>query len=314
MQLWALIVDGFREALDRKIFWVLVGITLLICVALLSIGFEGDHVSFMFGLWKPQTDHYNPAFELGRSHITGIVVYLAMDFFLGWVGVILMIIATASVFPTMMERGTIDVLLAKPMSRSKLFLYKYISSMVFVLLQATVFVVLTFLIMGLRWEVWVPGYLLCIPLLVLLFSYVYCVSVYVAVKTRSVVAAILLSLGAWVFFAMPKTAVDVFESFPDLQEHKTIYRAVRVVSWIPPKTADIPYLAARWSRAGTSLDIFPTSMMEANDSPAQMDMERAREMEAQQLKMNPAYSIGSSLLFEAVVLLLAMWSFARSDY
>jgi len=51
MQLWALIVDGFREALDRKIFWVLVGITLLICVALLSIGFEGDHVSFMFGLW-----------------------------------------------------------------------------------------------------------------------------------------------------------------------------------------------------------------------------------------------------------------------
>ena len=42
--------------------------------------------------------------------------------------------------------------------------------------------------------------------------------------------------------------------------------------------------------------------------------ERARELEQRELLKDPFLSIGSSLLFEAVILLWAMAGFMRRDY
>lgn len=313
MQFWALLVDSIRESLNRRIFWVLIIMTFVVALAMASIGFDGDNVTILFGMWETQSEHFNPLSGFGRSRLLGAVIYIVMSMFLGWIGIILIIVATASFFPSLMERGTIDVLLAKPISRSRLFLYKYVASLAFVLIQATVFVGLTFLVMGLRWKLWAPGYLLSIPLIVLLFSYVYCVSVLTAVKTRSATAAILISLMAWVIYVSPTLTLVTFEKFPTLKKHRGWYETVRVLSWILPKTGDIPYIAARWAEAGTSIDIMPLDQMP--ESPQEREeIERARELEQRELNKNPWVSIGSSLLFEAVVVMLAMASFSRKDY
>lgn len=314
MQLWAILLDSFREARDRRIFWVLVLITLCVALAMASVGFEGTRISILFGLWDVDTERFSPLTMLGRSRLAGILVYGLMDVILGWLGITLMIIATAGVFPAMMEKGAIDVLLGKPISRSRLFLYKYLSGMTFVIIQATFFVGLTFLVVGWRWGVWMPGYLVSIPLLALLFSYVYCVSVLVAVATRSTVAAILLSIASWAVFALVHQAPGFFEQFPELKSHATTYRAVRVVSWIPPKTGDITYLAARCANAGPSLDMMPATVTQSGTDEDRAAMRRGQDWEATQLELNPLYSIGSSLLFEAVIVLIALWKFRRADF
>lgn len=314
MQLWAIILDSLRESRDRKIFWVLVILTLIIGLAMLSVGFKGDQIQLFFGLWDLDFGYYNPSSDLGPSRLTGLVVYGLLAGMLGSIGMVLMIVATASVFPSLMASGTIDSLLSKPIGRPRLFLYKYLATMTFVLLQATIFVGVTFLVMGLRWGVWRPGYLLSVPLVVLLFSYVYCVSVLVAVKTRSTVAAILVSLGAWVCFALVHNLPMVFDAFPSLKEHKLIYNTIRVVHWIPPKTGDFQYLAARLAGAGTGADAFPPSVARGGRPQDQALMQLAREMEEKELLKDPVASIGSSLLFELVVVLLAMWIFVRRDY
>jgi ABC-type transport system involved in multi-copper enzyme maturation permease subunit len=314
MQLWALIVDSFRESVDRKIFWVLIGVTLLVVLAMLSVGFDGEDVSLFFGMWSTKTEQFNPLKDVGRENLVGFVVYFLASTVMGWIGITLMIIATAGAFPAFMERGALDVILAKPISRLRLFLYKYLSTMVFVVLQGVIFFGLTFLVMGLRWGVWVPGYLFCIVLLVLLFSYLYCVSVLVAVKTRSTVAAILLTLMAWAVFAMVHQAPLIFDEFPELKERRTLYTAVRVASWIPPKTGDFPYLAARWSQAGASIDAVPLIDTAAVSDLDRDELDRARQVELQEMDKSQVRSIGSSLLFEAVVVLWAMWVFARKDY
>ncbi|MCK4660277.1 MAG: ABC transporter permease [Phycisphaerae bacterium] len=314
MQFCALIVDSLRHALDRKLFWILVAITVLVTLMMLSIGFEGGKVSLFFGLVEAEVDSYDPLAASGKARLVGVVIYGLMDFFLGWVGITLVIIATAGLFPAMMESGVIDVVLSKPISRPVLFLYKYLASMVFVLIQAVLFVGFTFLVMGLRWGVWVPGYLLCIPLLVLLFSYVYCVSVLVAVLTRSTLAVILISLGAWVVFSGVRQAPAIFDTFPELQKHHVTHQVVRAVSWIPPKTADVTYLAAKWSNAGTSLDIIPASAMEDVSAAERGQLERSNQWEKEQLEISAFSSIGSSLLFEVFVVLLAMWKFTRMDF
>jgi len=313
LQLWTIIVDGFRESLDRKIFWVLIGLSVLIALMMLSIGFESDRVTFCFGLFDAQSDHFNPLTGIGRSSIIGGVVYFLLSALVGWVGVVLMIIATAGAFPAFMQRGAIDVVLAKPISRPRLFFYKYVSGLVFVFVQGVFFVGLTFLVMGLRWGIWAPGYLLAALLLVLLFSYLYCVSVLVSVESRSAVAAVLVTISAWVVFAVVHQGPQIFELNPDLKQHTRLYAAVRVMSWIPPKTGDFEYLAAKWAGAGTSVDVLPKNLaVQPGADPEQL--RRAERVEQRELEKSPVYSIGSSLLFEAVILLLAMRAFVRHDY
>ncbi|RME41553.1 MAG: ABC transporter permease [Planctomycetota bacterium] len=313
MQLWALIVDAFRESLDRKIFWVMAAISVLIALTILSVGIESDRVTLLFGTWEIETKHFDPLSGLGQRRLMALIVFVLLDLFLGWTGMILMIIATAGMFPSMMERGRIDVLLSKPLGRPRLFLYKYIAGMVFVFVQASIFVGLTFLVIGFHWGLWVPGYLAAIPLLVLLFSYLYCVSVLVAVRTRSASAAVLLTIAAWVLFSVPTSVRQTFESFPKLKEHERLYRIVKVASWIPPKTSDITYFAARWAKAGTSLDIVPEEVM-AGDDVDRSELDRARNLEEKEKRKSPWLSIGSSLLFEGCILLWGMAIFCRQDY
>lgn len=312
MQFWAIIVDGFRESRDRKIFWVVLLISVIVAAAMACVSVGDGEINILFGAWVHDISEYPTVARHGESALVGVAIYWFMDLFLGWIGMMLIIVATANIFPAMMERGAVDVLVSKPISRTRLFLYKYAGSLVFVFVQATIFVVLTFLVMGLRWSTWVPGYLWCIPLLVLLFSYVNCVSVLIGVKTGSSLAAVLLTLGAWFFFVCPKIALDAMDSIPEFKtEDSRVYQAVKVVSWIPPKTSDITYLAARAADAVPSVDLMPSTVTEQSP-PGQM--EAAREIEEKEFAKSPVASIGSSLAFEAVVLGLALWIFVRRDF
>lgn len=309
MQFWALIVDGFRESRDRMIFWVMLIITLLAAVAMFCVGFEPGKVSFLFGLWEVETERFTGLSGLRADLIASIVVDLILDLVFGWVGVTLAIVATAGFFPAFMERGAIDVVLSKPIARWRLFLGKYLGGMVFVLFHATIFVVLTFLVVGCRWHVWLPGYLLTIPLMVVLFSYLYCISVLVAVYYRSTVAAVVITIFAWMAFFGVQVTGDAFEEYPSWKENRTAYRAVRLARWFVPKTQDITYLAKNWTGAAIATDLLP------EPSYADRDLvDRAEAIEAERMAMSPVLTIGSSLLFEAAIVLLAMWKFSRRDY
>lgn len=317
MQFWALIVDSFRESLDRKIFWVMAVISVLIAAAMFCIGFEPGKIVILFGTWEVATDKFTIGGDIRPDRVATLTVTVIMELALGWQGIILAIIATAGFFPAFIERGSIDVLLSKPMPRWQIFLGKYFGSMVFVFVQALIFVILTFVVVGLRWGAWLPGYLWAIPLVVLLFSYIYCVSVWVAVHLRSTVAAVLISLGAWMMFAGVQTTVDAFEAYPRFQRYQTVYTAFRAARWIVPKTQDITYLAAKWSGAGTSDEVLPVPAAEIPDNDYDSEtetIERFSAVERRRMNMNPVHTIGSSLLFEALVVMLAMWKFSRTDY
>ena len=257
MQFWALIVDSFRESRDRKIFWVMLVIETVIAAAMACLSFEPGKLNILFGVWEIKTNQFTQLAGLRHDLIASLAVHFIMDMVLGWMGVTLALVATAGFFPTLLERGAIDVVLAKPLSRSTLFLGKYLGSTVFVLIQAVFFVAVTFVVIGIRWGTWMPGYLLTIPLLVLLFSYIYCVSAWVGVVYRSTVAAVLLGLGAWVFFAGVQATGDVFDVFPAWKENRWAYDAVRAARWCIPKTHDITYLAAKWSAGGLTTELVP---------------------------------------------------------
>ena len=51
MPYWALLLDSFRESRDRKIFRLMLAISLFSAAAMFCVGFEPGRVSVLFGLW-----------------------------------------------------------------------------------------------------------------------------------------------------------------------------------------------------------------------------------------------------------------------
>src|SRR5258705_12779130 len=83
----------------------------------------------------------------------------------------------ASIFPDFTAGGSVDLYLSRPISRLRLFLTKYATGLLFVALQVAVFASACFLVIGIRGGAWEPRIFLSIPLVVLVFSLLFCICV-----------------------------------------------------------------------------------------------------------------------------------------
>jgi ABC-type transport system involved in multi-copper enzyme maturation permease subunit len=115
----------------------------------------------------------------------------------GTLGLLLALVWTAGFVPMFLEPSAASVLLAKPLARWQLLLGKYFGVLTFVGFQVVLFVVLTWLALGVRTHVWNMTYWWCIPLLLLQFAIFYSFSVLLAVTTRSTVACVFGSVLIW---------------------------------------------------------------------------------------------------------------------
>ena len=193
-QTLALFVDAYREMNARKMFWITLILSGLVVVAFALIGITEKGLKVMF--WEIE-------FPINTSDLSPetfyklVFVYFGIGFWLAWVAAILALISTASIFPDFIAGGSIDLVLSKPIGRMRLFLTKYVTGLMFVGLQVTVFSVASFVVIGLRGGAWEPGLLLAIPLVVCFFSYLFAVCVVIGLLTRSTVASLLLTLLFW---------------------------------------------------------------------------------------------------------------------
>ena len=102
-------------------------------------------------------------------------------------------VITAFFIPNMLRKGTVDLLLVKPIHRTTLLIYKYIGGLAFMFLNTTFVVVGIWVILGLRTGLWGTGFLACIPVLTFQFALYYAVSTLAGVVTRSSIVAILMT-------------------------------------------------------------------------------------------------------------------------
>jgi hypothetical protein len=250
-----------------------------------------------------------------RGLISVILSSLFVDYYVGWVACILALISTAGIFPAMLEKGNIDSILARPISRWKVFFAKYVGSLFFMLVQASFFIILLFVVVGLRWKVWFPGLLWSIPLLVLLFSYLYCVCVAFGLWTRSGMASLLLTLAVWLIpFTGIQYGYEVSHSVLWMQDLHKVQRATEILQWVVPNTTGVVRIVQ-----GAMDDTDPKEMasaFQANQGllPSKEELDYALEFETRMLARPWYYWVGPSLLFECVVLVLTGWRFSRKDF
>lgn len=120
-----------------------------------------------------------------------------MEFFVGIVAVFVAILVTAAIIPHTLEAGSIELLLSKPVSRTLLFLSKFVGGCAFILVNAAYLIGGLWLLAGWRLGVWNHRLLLCIPIFLFLFAVYYSVSALAGVIWRSAIVSVIVTILFW---------------------------------------------------------------------------------------------------------------------
>jgi ABC-type transport system involved in multi-copper enzyme maturation permease subunit len=246
-----------------------------------------------------------------------------VNFFGAAIALLISTIITAFFIPNMLRKGTIDLLLVKPISRTILLLYKYVGGLTFMFLNTVVVVVGVWLVLGLRTNMWGTGFLFSIFVLTFQFALYYAVSTLFAVFSRSPIVAILMTCLFWFVFAfvigygchwvdlsrkwrdvlqvqaeaqgqeMPSKETMPEKPFPDV-----VYTAADIIHFLTPHLKDLDTLTDKWVIEDVT----------SPDSPQRKVAEKAYAG----FRWTEAVSVTS--LYIVTLLAVSCWWFARKDY
>ncbi|MGI9519354.1 MAG: ABC transporter permease subunit, partial [Pirellulaceae bacterium] len=142
------------------------------------------------------------AFTVNISHAefaSGITSQLPgfFDKFVVSIGIFIAILVTSSFIPEMLEAGSLNLLLSKPVHRWGLLLAKFAGGCVFIFLCAALFFTGVYFWMGIQLGIWERAILLSIPVYVLVFAMYYSVSVLAGILFRSPILCITFAILFW---------------------------------------------------------------------------------------------------------------------
>ncbi len=255
--------------------------------------------------WPHQVSLFFGSFTLAVPINLGLTLFWIEDRLVNGIGAVLAllisVVITAFFIPNMLRKGSIDLLISKPLGRSQLLICKYIGGLTFTFLITAFTVGGVWLVLAARSGVWDPSFLVVIPVLTFTFAILYAVSTLAAVLTRSAIVSILLSIGFAFFLFLVGQVKTIFDAIRSDERAKSevpqwLYTIVDGLNNILPRYKDLDKLTTKLLADGTL-------------TPAEI---RIRALD---LIEYPSWgsTFGVSLAFIALMLALACWRLNRRD-
>lgn len=227
----ALIVDTFREAMARKIFWGLFALStvmILFFLLLLKIDIVEGAMATV-SLFGRESNRQIDVQRLVRQTYAGIATFLYT-----W-GMFLAVFASAGLTPSLLEPGRIELLLSKPVSRTHLLLGRYLGNLLVVAVNTVYLVLSVWLIIGFKTGIWRWEFLVSIASTIFLFAVLLSVVVLVGVAFESTALSVMVCVALMILspiLAQHSTAVRLLSS----EWARNVWKATY---YILPKVYDI---------------------------------------------------------------------------
>ncbi|MGJ8635900.1 MAG: hypothetical protein ACSHX5_03550 [Phycisphaerales bacterium] len=359
-QTTALFVDAYRELNAKKLFWLTIGLSVLVAVAFSMVTIHESGINIFWFSFENQL--LNSKFFKPSEFYVILFVGLAIPYWLAWPAVILALVSTAGLIPDFVSNESIQSQLCKPISRSRLFLTKYATGLMFVALQVTIFAVGWFIIIGVRGGEWKPSIFLSIPIVTLFYSYLFSMCALIGLVTRSTITALLLTLIIWlglwagnwadVYFLgqregailqvedlqksieraknsdnpnqsrIDQLEVSLVESEQKMKSARFTFMIVSAVRTVVPKTSETTNLLGRYLITIEKEDEIGQAQLDQMNNQSEeipswlqlADPRVATRIDEARSERSVFWIIGTSLLFEVVVLGLACIIFVRRDF
>jgi len=227
----ALVRDTFREALARKVFWGLFGLSTALILFFLFIMridvVEGARATV--SLFGQPSGKATEVSKLVRQ------VHAGMASFLYSAAMFLAVFASAGLVPTIFEAGRIELLLSKPVARYHILLGRYLGNLLVVTLNICYLVAGVWLIFGWKTGVWNRSFLNAILTSAFMFAVLLSAIILVSVLSESAALAIMIAFGLMVvspILAQHEIMVKLLSSEWSRQVWKGLYYAL-------PKVFDV---------------------------------------------------------------------------
>ncbi len=276
-----IIKNTFREALAKKIFigyYIFYAIVVLVMIFLVNMDSVEGVMSFADSKSIVQQA------EVGFLKISwSLIIFFSL-------------ISTASFIPSMLEKGTIDLLISKPLSRSIILISKYLGAVLFVFLSMVFLMGSIWLILSLKSGYWDPTFLLSIFSLTFAFAVMYSIVVLVGLTTQSTVVAILVNFFL-IFVLCPVLSIREGLIF-SFVTNETVQFIFNFVYYVFPKPGEIENITSSLI-TGQPINMWSTTV---NLTPE-----------------NPGFTASwmsaiSSFLFCAVTMAYSIYYFSKKDY
>ena len=223
MKTWALFVDAYRELNSKKLFWITMILSGLVVAIFGAIGLRPNGIGILW--FTIPSDMVNSELVDAATFYKSIFTGFGVRFWLSIIATVLALVTTAGMIPDFISGGSIELMLSKPVSRTRLYLTKFATGLLFVGLQVGVFSVASMLVIGIRGGVWEPGILLAIPIVVLFYSYLFSVCALIGLITRSTLAALLLTVLLWFVLFLLNSADETLLLFKTQTENRVVQQS-----------------------------------------------------------------------------------------
>lgn len=250
----ALVRDTFREALARKVFWGLFGLSTALILFFLFIMridvVEGARATV--SLFGQTSGKVTEVAKLVRQVHAGIASFLYTA------AMFLAVFASAGLIPTIFEAGRIELLLSKPVARYHILLGRYLGNLLVVTLNICYLVAGVWLIFGWKTGVWNKSFLNAILTSAFMFAVLLSAIILVSVLSESAALAIMIAFGLMVLspiLAQHQIMVKLLSSEWSRQVWKGLYYALPKVFDVGKMNMDLVMgrplgsLAPLWSSA-----------------------------------------------------------------
>jgi ABC-type transport system involved in multi-copper enzyme maturation permease subunit len=230
IQTWALVVDTFREAMARKIIWGFFGCsTALILFFLLIVKIDVVQGAIatmsLFGKTGQAQDMTKMV-----TNVHAVISNLLYGF-----GMLLAILASAGLIPTIFEPGRIELLLSKPVSRTHILMGRYLGNLLVIAANIFYPVIAVWLIFGIKTGVWTPGFLYSSLLTVFMFGVYLSIIVIVGVQWESAVVSTMVTFAVVVISVI----LSFRSNLEKLLSSEWSRDVVRGLYYVLPKAVDV---------------------------------------------------------------------------
>jgi ABC-type transport system involved in multi-copper enzyme maturation permease subunit len=190
LQTSALVVDTFREASARKIIWGFFGCsTALILFFLLIVRIDVVQGAVATMTIFGKTGQAQDVEKMVKLAHGGIAVILYIF------GMLLAVLASAGLIPTIFEPGRIELLLSKPVARHHILLGRYLGNLLVIAANIFYPVLAIWIMFGIKTGVWTAGFVYSSLLTLFIFSVYLSVVLLVGVLWESAVVATMVTFG-----------------------------------------------------------------------------------------------------------------------
>ncbi len=218
-----------REAMARKvfIFFIVISAIVLLITGLVFSMTATEKIVTGFSKNLPNIDISMIVSKLELLIVTP----------LAGLCLILAIFASASFIPIMLEKGNIDLLLSKPVSRSQLIWGKFWGGLLVVFLNIAFLIIGVWLIISLKFSYWNPSFLLIILITTFTFAVLYSLIILFGVLTKGSTLGMMV---AYFIFIILSPLLDSSQGKLGFLIQSKFWKAIiDGIYYIVPKTSEL---------------------------------------------------------------------------